>query len=74
MFTRHADPEALAISCEGPVDVLQIALEFEKDSVVLYTAMKNLVPEKLGRGTIDRLVQEELSHIAMIHDWMERLS
>lgn len=73
IFTRHADPEALARTCEGPVDVLQIALEFEKDSVVLYTAMKDLVPESLGKETIDRLIHEEISHIAVIHVWMERL-
>ena len=74
VFTRHTNPEELLKTCEGPLDVLEIALGFEKDSVVLYTAMKDLVPKSLGRETIDRLIQEEISHIAMIHDWMERLS
>ena len=74
VFTKNADPVALAKTCKGPIDVLEIALNFEKDSVVLYTAMKDLVPESLGKETIDKLIQEEISHISMIHEWMERLS
>jgi hypothetical protein len=35
--------------------------------------MKDLVPEALGKDTIDKLIQEEITHISMIHDWMERL-
>ena len=49
-------------------------MDFEKDSVVLYTAMKDLVPENLGKETIDKLIKEEMSHISLIQDWMERLS
>ena len=74
VFTRHTNPEELVQTCQGPLDVLEIALNFEKDSVVLYTAMKDLVPQGLGKETIDKLIQEEISHIAMIHDWMEKLS
>ena len=74
VFTGQANPEELVKTCEGPLDVLRIALGFEKDSVVLYTAMKDLVPERLGKETIEKLIQEEISHIAMIHDWMEKLS
>jgi rubrerythrin len=72
VFTREADPEALAGTCKTPMEVLKIALVFEKDSVVLYTAMKDLVPESLGKDDIDRLIQEEIGHISMIHEWMER--
>ncbi|MBW1895446.1 MAG: ferritin family protein [Deltaproteobacteria bacterium] len=73
IFTKNADPVALAKTCKGPMDVLRVAMDFEKDSVVLYAAMKDLVPESLGKDNIDKLIQEEISHISMIHDWMERL-
>jgi rubrerythrin len=73
IFTKHRDPKALAKTCKGPLDVLNIAMDFEKDSVVLYTAMKDLVPENLGKETIDKLIKEEMGHIALIQNWMQRL-
>jgi rubrerythrin len=45
---------------------LDLAVNFEKDSVVFYTTMKKLVPENLGKGEIDALIDEEISHIFIL--------
>jgi rubrerythrin len=45
---------------------LDLAVAFEKDSVVFYTTMKKLVPEHLGKGQIDTLIHEEISHIFIL--------
>jgi rubrerythrin len=66
VFKPSADPAAAALRCKTPGEALAVALTFEKDSVVFYTAMKRVVPPELGQDTVDRLINEEMAHIAMI--------
>ena len=66
VFVRNKDVAALVGTCNGPADVLRMAMGFEKDSVVVYTSMKAMVPKKLGQDTIDRLIDEEVQHVAML--------
>ena len=47
-------------------DVLQMAIDAEKDSVVFYVGLKNLVSATAGRDRIDSIVAEEMKHIAML--------
>ncbi|MFC1585146.1 hypothetical protein ACFL5V_06350 [Fibrobacterota bacterium] len=68
VFIINNDVLDLITTCEDSVDVLKMALRFEKDSVVLYAAMKKVVPEHLGRDMIDNLINEEISHVAMISE------
>lgn len=46
--------------------VLLSALGAEKDSIVFYLGMKDLVPEKLGKEKIDAIIDEEKKHIKLI--------
>jgi rubrerythrin len=66
VFIANKDPKSLVAKCSDAASVLKIAIEFEKDSVVVYTAMKNIVPPKLGKDTIDRLINEEIQHVVML--------
>ena len=51
---------------ESPLEVLQIALGFEKDTIVFFLAMRELVPESLGKGKVDKIIHEEMNHVAVI--------
>jgi rubrerythrin len=66
VFIRNKDIPELAAKCKTPVEALDFAVVFEKDSVVFYTTMKKLVPEHLGKGEIDTLIDEEISHIYIL--------
>jgi rubrerythrin len=66
VFIRNKDIQKLASTCKTPIEALDFAITFEKDSVVFYTTMKKLVPEHLGRGKIDTLIDEEISHIFIL--------
>jgi len=44
-------------------DILQMAIGLEKDSIVFYLGMKEMVPERLGRGKIDGIIKEEMRHV-----------
>ncbi len=48
------------------VEILKAALTAEKDSIVFYLGMKDLVPESLGKNKIDDIIKEEMSHIKII--------
>lgn len=47
-------------------DILKEALLAEKDSIVFYLGMKEMVPEKLGKSRLDSIIKEEMSHIKLI--------
>ena len=46
--------------------ILKAAITAEKDSIVFYLGMKELVPEKLGKERIDGIIKEEMSHIRLL--------
>jgi len=47
-------------------NILKAALTAEKDSIVLYLGMKDLVPEKSGKNRIDTIIKEEMGHIRLL--------
>ena len=46
--------------------ILKAAIEAEKDSIVFYLGMKDLVADKLGSDKIDTIIKEEMKHIRML--------
>src|SRR5512137_1995785 len=66
VFLKNKDIPELAAKCKTSVQALDLAVAFEKDSVVFYTTMKKLVPEHFGKGEIDTLIDEEISHIFIL--------
>jgi rubrerythrin len=73
IFRKSIDVSAIVSGCKTVADVLNVAVRFEKDSVVLYNTMMGLVPAGLGKDKIERLVDEELKHVAMLHEKLEML-
>ncbi len=66
VFIRNKDIPELASKCKTSIEALDLAIAFEKDSVVFYTTMKKLVPEHRGKSEIDTLMDEEISHIFIL--------
>jgi len=46
--------------------ILKAAILAEKDSIVFYLGMKDLVPEGLGQSKLDNIIKEEMSHIKLL--------
>jgi len=46
--------------------ILKDAITAEKDSIVFYLGIKELVPEGRGKGRIDKIIKEEMGHIKML--------
>ena len=58
-FEKDLDPTEMK-------DILKSAIGAEKDSIVFYLGMKELVPEKLGKDKLDAIIKEEMSHIKLL--------
>jgi rubrerythrin len=46
--------------------ILRAAIGLEKESIVFYLGMKELVPENLGKKRIDNIIKEEMGHIRLL--------
>jgi len=47
-------------------DIIRLAIEKEKDTIVFYLGIKNAVPENLGKSKIDEIIKEEMNHITQL--------
>ena len=66
VFDVKADPSETLEGKETLTEILKIAIGLEKDSIVFYLALRDLVGEALGRGRIDDIIKEELGHVVML--------
>lgn len=73
IFIKNKDIASLVSTLKTPREVLDLAITFEKDSVVFYSAMKKAIPESFGKGRMDTLINEEIKHIAMLAQQKEKL-
>lgn len=47
-------------------EVLKSAITAEKDSIVFYLGMKDVVPAHLGKQKLDDIIKEEMDHIRLL--------
>lgn len=66
VFDIKAEPAKRLTGKEKMEDILKMAIGFEKDSIVFYLGIKDVVPERLGKERIDAIIKEEMSHIASL--------
>ena len=55
-------------------EVYKEAIIAEKDSIVFYLGMKELVPERLGKDRIDKIIKEEMKHIRLLGNKLSQLN
>lgn len=66
LFNTVREAEGLAAKTASAMEALRAALVFEKDTVLFFQMMKGMTDERLGKGEIDRLIEEEHNHIVRI--------
>lgn len=71
-FGLNPDPAAQLAGSETRTEVLQMALQKEKDTIVYYTGLKAFVPGAAGKDKIDDIVEEELQHIRILTQALEQ--
>ena len=69
------------ISVEQPLtgkeslkEILQLALNAEKNSICFYIGLKDLVPSESGKKQVDHIIKEEMGHIAVLQTKLTALN
>jgi len=53
--------------------ILRAAIGLEKESIIFYLGMKELVPAKSGKDKIDKVIREEMGHIRLLSGLRKKL-
>lgn len=64
-FSPEADPLKILAGVGSPQDVLLAGIGFEKEAIAFYAGVKQVVAER-DRAVVDRIIAEEMSHIAVL--------
>ena len=54
-------------------DILEIALQMEKDSVLYYTGLQSVVPAELGVDKIKAITAQEMAHVTLLSRQLDEL-
>jgi rubrerythrin len=66
IFDSKTDPASLLTGKETVAQILRTAIGMEKDSIVFYLGVKDMVPESIGKERIEAIILEERSHIGVL--------
>ena len=62
-------------ACEmSDEEILDVAIDLEKESIVFYLGLKELVSSQAGKDKVEEILKEEISHIALLRDRLETLA
>jgi len=73
LFNNVREAEEVVSKASGPIEALQGALTFEKDTILFFTEMKVRTREDLGKNEIDRLIAEERDHVIWISGMIKKI-
>ena len=66
IFNMHKDIAALIKKTKKLEDILKMAIGFEKDTIVYFLGLKDVVPEEEEKEQIEKLVKEEMKHVSIL--------
>ena len=72
-FEGKITPTKELTGSETPKEILETALNSEKESVVFYFGLKGMVPVKAGRDKVEAIIIEELGHITILLNRLKSL-
>ena len=67
------DPAGKLTGDETTLDIVNMAIDIEKESIVYYTGIQSVMPEELGREDVAEIIRQELSHLAILTGLKARL-
>ena len=73
VFDVKGDPAASLTGAETLDEILRRGIKAEKDSIVFYLGLKDIVPKRLGKDSVDDIIKEEMAHITLLSSEMASL-
>jgi rubrerythrin len=74
VFDTNKDPSATISGSESLPDILRIAIGLEKDSIVFYLGIKDMVPKTAGKEKIESIIKEEMRHVTMLGNKLKEVT
>jgi len=73
VFTDDLITSEMATEADSDIEALELAISAEKDSILFYYEMRDLMPRKAA-SIIDRIITEEKSHLQQLTEIKKKLS
>ena len=55
-------------------EILKIAIDLEKDSIVFYLGLREAVREESGKEKVEAIIREEMGHVTLLSDELAALA
>ena len=66
VFDIQLEPTDILTGRETPEEILSIAIGLEKESVVYYSALREIISSAASRAKVEQVIREELRHVAQL--------
>ena len=66
VFDTKSDPSDFLSGGKTIREILNKAIALEKDSIVFYLGIKEMVPKRLGAERVEEIIKQEMGHIALL--------
>jgi len=73
IFTDDMITSEMATKAESDIEALELAISGEKDSILFYYEMKDIVPQP-AQSTVNRIIAEEKSHLRQLSELKKKLA
>ncbi len=67
VFNLKKDASEQLSGSETEEDILRLAINAEKDSIIFYLGLKDFVPVRAGKDKVEAIIKEEMGHIALLN-------
>lgn len=73
VFTDDMVTSEMATRAESDIETLELAVSAEKDSILFYYEMKDIMPER-AQPTVNRIIAEEKAHLRQLSELKRKLA
>lgn len=63
---KDLDPASVIDDTSTPEEILNLAIEFEKESILFFLTLKRLMSKRSGSEEIQKVIDEEVDHMAYL--------
>lgn len=74
VFRQGGRSAAEMVKGKSTLEILDLAIRFEKDSLLFFLGMERLVTPRLGRDRVYKVIDEEIGHISYLERQKSRLT
>jgi rubrerythrin len=73
VFNVKVEPAEQLKGKETAEDILETAIDIEKESIAFYAGLKECVPPRAGKKKVEAIIREEFGHIATLSEQLSAL-